>query len=144
MSKTKSNPKSPPNSPTQKANIWDVLIKFLDVINDLFKTGNIFGAVLLLFFGYAIYITHKLPPENINAFIVMILKFLRAEKFYIFPGVAFLCVSLTANFWQNWYYTKEIKRLVELRKQLIHGFKSGEMEVLPEHSSSEFNIDGAD
>lgn len=135
-------PKTPaPKQPKSKTSFWDVLIKFLDVINDLFKTGNIFGAVLLLFFGYAIYITYKLPPENINSFILMILKFLRAEKFYIFPGVGLLCVSLLANYLQHKYYTNEIKRLVLVRKQLIHGFKEGEMELLPDHSSSEFNID---
>lgn len=96
-----------------------------------------------MFFMYVTYVTYKLPPENINAFILMFSKLLTSEKFYIIPGSILLLVSFGANVFQHYYYTKEIKRLVSIRKVLVHGIKAGEMETLPEHSSSEFNIDTA-
>jgi hypothetical protein len=144
MAKQPKQQRSSSGPSKSKTNGWDVLIRFLDVINDLFKTGNIFGAVLLLIFGYAIFVTHKLPPENVNAFILMLAHWLRAEKFYIIPGSSLLIVSLSANYLQHKYYTKEINRLVDIRSTLIHGFKVGDMEILPEHSSSEFNIEDTD
>lgn len=133
-----------PSLESHATNGWDVCIRFLDVINDLFKTGNIFGAVLLLCFVYVGFVTNKLSPENVNGYVLMFSKFLGSEKFYLFPIVTVMFVSIFANYFQHKYYTTEIKRLVSLRSQLIHGKSNGEIEMLPEHSSSEFNIEATE
>jgi hypothetical protein len=74
----------------------------------------------------------------------MFSKFLGSERFYIAPGLLLLSLSLAANYLQHMYYTKEIRRLVAVRKQLVHGQEVGEIELLPNHSSSEFNIEATE
>lgn len=132
----------------QGANFNDVLIKGLDVFHDLINSGNIFGFFALIILIIVLALSLRLPSESLDSYLrnstTVFIQFLQKEKFYLIPLLALLAVSLKANYSQhkhNQRLRKEISRLAEQRKEIMHGLKQGTMKTLPDHHSSDFELD---
>lgn len=127
-------------------NFWgcvrDISIRLIDVVYNLCNTGNIFSAIILLSFVFALYVTFKLPPENIDNYILEFIGFLKSEKFYLWPFSMAISFSIAANTIQFKVYSREIKRLSSVRSELMHGSDSGDLKKLKDHNPSNFDIDG--
>jgi hypothetical protein len=127
-----------PSSPQQhsrETNTADVLINLTNKMYDLVNSGNIIGVFLILL----LLIVWKLPPQDINSHVTTAMNFFTAEKYYFFPMGGVLSFSVYINFFQKKTYRAEIKRHVELRRELIHGLKSGKLHELPDHTSSKYD-----
>ena len=53
-------------------------------------------------------------------------------------------ISIVANFIQRKIYKTEIRRLVYLRKLLMHGRKEDILKLLEDHHPSEFDLDNGE
>lgn len=122
---------------TNKTNIFDVLIRIVDVIYNLLNTGNIIG-VFLLFFGFEVFfITQKLTPEKLDSYLS---KLFEIECFFAYPLILALITSVAANIIQKKTYLKHIDDLKETRDKLIYGLKAGDFKKLKQQHSSGISL----
>jgi len=122
-------------------NAWAFWINLTNKVYNLCNSGNIIGLLILALIGYVYFVTYSVPKEALPDLITRAGLFLRDEGFYFFPLGITLLISLIANMVQYKTYKKEIKRLTELRKTLIHGFKTGKFKNIDKHSTSNFDFD---
>ena len=140
MAKKKNTGKPQQQSDNHPTNVWDAVIAFLNISYDLLNSGNIFGLLLLLMFGVVAISLFKMPDEHIKPFIEFLVSpFFKvgATYYVLFGGVAF---SIYGNVYQRVSYRKEIKRLTDIRKELVHGKKSGELKEIENHTSSKTEL----
>jgi hypothetical protein len=121
-------------------NFADVVIRLIDALYDLAQTGNLIGLIIFGFIGWGFLVTYKLPPEILGEFLGRIGEFLTSEKFYFFPLLSALATSVFTNVMQARVYKSHIHDLTEHRKNLVHGFQSGELKTLKNHTSSGFDV----
>lgn len=124
--------------------IWDAIIRFLDLLNDLFKTGNIYGVFILLLFLIVVIILTKQTSDQNHHYILLILNIFSQEKFYLIPIVFLQSFSIAVIVYQYRTYKKEICRLTALRQKLIHGIADGTLQALENHASSNFDLENED
>lgn len=130
------------NAPEPKAtNLYDVLIKALDVGYNLANTGNAVGLVLLTICITFLMIVYKTPPDRVPELMKLILEF--NYTYALFLGLA-LSISLSANFYQRTVYHVHIESLTKRRDELIYGLKSGEYSKLTDQQSSGINVKETD
>lgn len=120
---------------------WDVLIRLIDAIYDLAQTGNLIGLVVLGAVGWVLLATYKVPDSEMSGLLLQVAQFLGREKFYLFPLLALLAVSIATNAIQASVYRRHIKDLTEHRQRLVHGRETGELQPLEHHRSSNFDIE---
>ncbi len=130
----------PPRDNDRAPNIFDVLIRLIDVTYDLFQTGNIAGVIILGWTGWIMYVSYKLPAKDLAPLLGETLVFLKSEKFYLFPLGAALIISVAINIIQARIYKSHIKDLAETRKLLVHGLGEGKLKPLKNHHSSHYDI----
>ncbi len=118
----------------------DVAIRMIDALYDLAQTGNLIGLFVFGFVCWIFYITYKLPPEFIESAASGIGIFLTNERFYFFPLVSVLIVSVITNIIQAKVYKSHIQDLTEQRSALVHGLQTGELTPLKTHRSSGFDV----
>ncbi|WP_277656507.1 hypothetical protein [Seleniivibrio woodruffii] len=127
--------------PDKQTNFWDFLINFTDKLFELFRSGYLSGAILLAFFIIIVILVIKLPSAPLIIFISSFFNFLSEEKFYVFPLCALIFIMIYWCIRQRNEYKKEIKRLQNIRKELMHGLNSGELKTLSNHNSCDFDFD---
>nr|WP_320048726.1 hypothetical protein [uncultured Desulfuromonas sp.] len=122
-------------------NGWDALIRFMDIIYDLFSTGNIIGAALFVFFFWVMLVTYRLPNTALNENLKFVLNVFSRDQFYLFPLTTLSMFSISINIFQRKVYQKDIKRLKDVRKNLMHGRESGALIPLENHTSCDLTIE---
>ena len=130
----------PKSKRASQTNAWDVFIKFLEIVYDLCKTGNLYGVVLFSIICYFFLVTLRLPAEDLSKMVLNLASFISAEKYYLVPLTIALTVSLWGNLYQRNKYQGEIKRLTEIRKRLMHGLEKKELKEIKEHKTSNFTF----
>ncbi|MBF0344803.1 MAG: hypothetical protein HQL06_11295 [Nitrospirae bacterium] len=126
----------------EKAKTWtDVAYRLMDGIFELINSGNILAAVVVLVFLCIMIAEMRAPEGEIGRIMNKIIDIFVKDRFYIFPLLILLSVSMLANGLMYKTYTKEIKRLTEVRKRLIHGIESGNLKQYEDHKSSGFDLD---
>lgn len=128
----------PPPNPT---NSWDVCVRIIDALYDLAQTGNLLGLITFGVITLGFYVTYRLPSETIGGLLHSFGAFLTSEKYYLFPLLSALAVSVAANIIQDRVYRRHIKDLTDHRKYLVHGLKEGALKQLKIHTSSGFDIE---
>ena len=122
---------------THPASKYDVLFLLIERVFDLFDTRNIVGVVVVII----LVILLKQPSEFLDKYISEVIGLLKSERYYIIPmGMAIAFPFFFCNYHIG-VYKEEIKRLVEERSELMHGFKTGIMKELPpdEHRESGYD-----
>ncbi|MEO5377304.1 MAG: hypothetical protein H7832_05915 [Magnetococcus sp. DMHC-6] len=126
------------------ANWPDVALRAIDFFYDVINTGNIVGLIVIFFLTYGAVFLWRLPETELLVVLKGLASFLLHEKFYFLPLsilLAFCCFTLKK---QESTHKKEIQRLVELRKEILHGIDNGTLKKIEEHSSSGFDLLGED
>lgn len=117
-------------------NGWAFCIFTVGKLFDLVSTKNA-GAVILFVTSLCILsVAFKYPSKELPDLLKGVGKFLRSERFYIFPLGMISIISIWGNFMQRKIYKKEIDRISAERKSVIHGIDSGELKILKKHNSS--------
>lgn len=122
-------------------NGWDVCIKGLDVGYNLANSGNVIGLLLLGFMIIVGIVSWRLTPEQLNGHVSFIFAFLAHEKYFFIPLVSLNVFLVYVIRFQNRIHKAEIKRLTKERQELMHGRQNGTLRVIPEHQSSNFDLD---
>jgi hypothetical protein len=117
----------------QNTNFNDVLIRLIDAVYNLVNSGNIVGVILLYFCVQMFYITQKLSSASLDKYLEALFSI---DYFYVIPLGGALAISVAANFYQAKVYKGHIQALVEVRRELIHGIKSGDLKELKRHTTS--------
>ena len=117
-------------------NVWDAVINFTNIAYDLVNSGNIWGLLLLLVFGIVGFTIFNLPAEDVSPLVKLLIQpfFKTGTPYYVL--LAGLGFSVYANVLQRVTYKKEIKRLTDIRKTLVHGKETGALKELENHTSS--------
>jgi len=126
-----------PVAKQQSTNSHDVYIRIIDGVLGLINSGNIIALILLWMMAQTSYISYKVDKSFVEDFILRLIEY---DYFYILPMSVFLAISVAANFWQWKTYESHIKQHIELRKELMHGIKSGTHTPLDGHNSSGLDI----
>lgn len=117
-----------------RTNGWDFGINVTNKLFNLANSGNLIGCIVV---GVILIIFFRYPPEKLPMLFkgtyYALFKTKYLHSIIINMLIIFLCITM---YLQKKNYTKEIKRLTNERKQLIHGLKSGELEILPSHHTS--------
>lgn len=138
------------NQPSKSSKVtWaetfrDVSIRLIDVFYKLCNSGNLLGAIILFVFVLLFYLSYKLDPAQVNDHLLWIRHLLYSERYYLFPLIITIAFLLYASNKFSQVTRKEIKRLSETRKNLMHGLNSGKLKELEDHSTSHFDIEGED
>lgn len=137
MGKKKNKDKT--NYKTKETNVWDFFIHIADLIYEILTFKKISLTIIFVFcISFLVqsfkssYIELLQPFYDISSHIEQALT---TSLFTIIISILFI-VSLIGNFAQKYYYKREIKRLSNERKEIIHGQASGEFSNLNNHHSS--------
>lgn len=130
----KSNAKKTPKPET---NFNDVLIRLIDKSYNLLNSGNFIGLILAAMICFLFYIAHRCSDNFIET---NLKTFLNSAHFPNISLIATISVSVSANFIQHRVYKTEIRRLTQIRKELMHGKEHGDIKLLKKHTSSNFNL----
>lgn len=122
----------------------DVIIHIVDTFYNLINSGNFIGVILLFIILLSFLVVWKLPPELLSNHIGTILKILESDKYYLIVLAPTTAISIAANFVQRKIYKTEIRRLVYLRKLLMHGRREDILKSLEDHHPSEFDLDNGE
>ena len=122
--------------PQRQTTLWDFLIAVVNRLYNLLKTGNVFYAIILTLLLNSTIFLVKYPSNELPDLVRWFGKYLNNEKFYIFPLGSLVLLELGALIYQRNKYKKEIDRLCEERKQLVHGLKNNELSTISKHHSS--------
>jgi hypothetical protein len=127
--------------PSQSStNGWDAFINVTNKFYNLANSGNIIGLVVLGALGLIGLFMHRMPEDQLGPIAHSLLAFFSFEKFYLFPLVIVLGLSLIGNARQHRIYRKEIAHLAKEKKALILGIEQGELKILSKLASSKFDI----
>lgn len=118
----------------------DVAIKSLDIIYELFRTGNIVALIVFSIIALIFVILLRIPEENIPWLLSSVAAFLRSSYYSIFLLVGILAFCAFSMRIVNKVHKREIQRLVDVRKRLIHGRRSGKLKPLEKHTSTGFRL----
>ncbi|MDX9963547.1 hypothetical protein [Desulfobacter postgatei] len=133
--------KSKAQKPQEKeTNGWDVLLRVVDLTYSLLNSGNIIGAILLGFIFWLLMVTFRMPEGDLSPFIHRILDILQHASTGNIILISALGVSLISNRLTYKTYKAEIKRLIELRYNLIHGLDNGSLKSIENHTSCDTDI----
>lgn len=127
-----------------KATNQDVVMHLIDCIYNIVNSGNFVGLFLLATILLVFFIVWKLPPELLSSHVGTILGALKDNRYPLFALSAALFVSIIGNIVQRYSYKAEIKRLVKVRKLLMHGRKEDILCLLETHNPSDFDLDNGD
>jgi len=119
----------------------DVAIHIIDTFYNLINSGNFIGVIFLFVVLLSFLIAWRLPPELLGNHVGTLLKILESDRFYLAVLAPTTGISILANFIQRKVYKAEIRRLIYLRKLLMHGRKDGSLKALEDHHPSEFDLD---
>lgn len=124
--------------PKPQTNFYDVCINFTNKLFLLFNSGNFFGgmafaAFIIIFFRYP---SEDLPILTRDFFYA----FFGSKFYHAFIGLFLIFFLLLALHRTKKVKDKEIKRLTNLRKELIHGIEEGKLTPLSTHYPSGFNL----
>ena len=125
-------------------NVWDFLIHVCDKIYNLLKFGHVFSAAILVLLICILVVILKYPPGDLPNLVDQLFLFLGKQWFYIIPMSIVLGFSLTGNLYQYRTYTREIRRLCNLRKKLIHGLEDSTLIPMNDHHSSTISAEVLD
>lgn len=118
----------------------DVAYHAVDSLYNLANTGNLIGVLL---FGIVILtwiLTYRMPEADLIVLVSGLGSFFLGEKFYTVPLLMLLAFCIFLKIRMNKVYKNEIQRLTDVRKELIHGFQSGTLVPLENHTTSDYNI----
>ena len=132
--------KSVPKSHKNVTNWSDVAIRLIDALYDLAQTGNLVALMLLGFVCWVFLITYRIPENSLVIMLNGTGAFLISERYYFFPLIGALFVSVMTNFIQAKVYKSHIQDLSEHRKILVHGLDSGKLQPLKNHKTSGFDV----
>jgi len=126
--------------PVPQHNVWSFLTVCVNRLYNLLKLGHLFSAVIFFVLIYLLVILIKYPADKLPDLVFGIGGFLKNEKFFIFPMSVALGFSIWGNIQQKIVYQREIKRLVNHRKNLVHGLETEELKPLKDHTSSKIGM----
>lgn len=127
-----------------ETNFFDVLVQLINGIFNLFKVEKIVCLIILYLLGRDYYIIHKIGDNaDIRNLLIdtrIIEKVFQNDNTLIVAMgaliVVLLAIILIFIFLVRPMYVKEIERLSEVRKELIHGISSGKMKTIKKHRTS--------
>lgn len=120
-----------------ETNKYDVMIRFIDKSYNLLNSGNFIGIIIAAIIILVLYLAHRCSDGFIEASLKSIFDSVHFPSLLVvFPLVA----SVGANYIQHKVYIAEIKRLTQIRKELMHGHEHGSLNKLDNHTSSNFNL----
>jgi hypothetical protein len=122
----------------------DVIIHIVDTFYNLINSGNFVGVILLFLVLLSFLIVWRLPADILGAHVGIILKIFESDRYYLVVLAPTLLASLAGNFIQRKIYKTEIRRLVYLRKLLMHGRKEDLLNALEEHHPSEYDLENGE
>lgn len=126
------------NKPTTNQ---DVVIHVVDTFYNLINSGNFVGVIFLFIILLSFLIAWRIPPDSLSNHVGTLLKIFESDRYYLFVLLPTLVASLIGNFVQKKIYKTEIRRLIYLRKLLMHGRKEEILKALEEHHPSDFDLD---
>ena len=129
--------KRPPKK--QKApqtNGWDALIRFMDLLYNLCKSGNIVGVLLFAVLTVVCIGFVRAPEDDVGQ---ILKQFFLWQWGYFPPLTAALVFSIWVNFRQKKFYKRELERLAHDRHTLMHGGSATALRSLGTHRSSQIN-----
>ena len=121
-------------------NKFDVMYHAIDAIYNVITFKHLAYFIIFIIGSCALVLAYKStvseffePWDNFVAFLNDSLN----GNLWAIVATVLLCISITGNFLQRYFYKKEINRLSKRRKKLIHKMKTGEYKTLTIHNSSE-------
>lgn len=118
----------------------DVGMALIDRVSNLITDGYLIGPISLVFLAMAFYMAYKLKEEHLFLVLSRILEILLSTWFLLIPLVFSLLFCILTHIKNRKMYKREIQRLVDLRKELIHGFHDGTLSQLGKHTSAGYDL----
>ena len=124
-------------------NCWDVLMRIVDAVFNLLSVEKFCAAAFLVLSVSVITVIFKYPNEQLpslfNKFYKILTNLTGESGILVFVLSILLSVSVIGNIVGSKVYNKEIRRLTQKRKNLIHGYKNKSINRLSVHNSTKFD-----
>ena len=124
-------------------NGWDVLMRIVDLIYNLLSVEKIGAAAFFVLSVSAITLIIKYPDEELpnlfNKIYESLTNLTGKSGILVLALSILLFISVMGNIIGSRIYNREIKRLTNKRKNLVHGLRSKNLDRLAVHNSTKFD-----
>ena len=125
---------------TKGRNWADVAYQAIDSLYNLTNTGNLIGVLIFGAIVVVWIVISRLPPSDLANLMSGLGTYFFGERFYMGPLVLLLIFCSYLKIKMDRVYKSEIQRLTDFRKQLIHGFQTGHLAPLENHTTTDSEL----